>query len=205
MRHRLIIANLLVFLVFLTATLPSTAQEPSASSVVRFFQEGMIEVMKEAESLGVKGRFDRLEPLIDVAFHVPVMARFAAGSHWKGASLEQKNRLVDAFRRMSGSTLATLIDGYSGEAFRLIGEKAGQQGTVLVETELVRVDDSPVSIAYLAKRFKDRWRLVDVIVDDGISELKVRRSEYRRVLKKNGVEGLIEVLNGKADQLVAQQ
>ena len=49
---------------------------------------------------------------------------------------------------------------------------------------------------------KGRWRIVDVLLDGSISELAMRRSEYRRVLKKNGVDGLIQTLNSKAAQLV---
>ena len=41
-----------------------------------------------------------------------------------------------------------------------------------------------------------------MLLDAGISELAVRRSEYRRVLKTGGVDGLIETLNRKADQLL---
>ena len=40
------------------------------------------------------------------------------------------------------------------------------------------------------------------MVDSGISELKVRRSEFRGILKSEGVSGLIRVLNKKADELV---
>ena len=45
---------------------------------------------------------------------------------------------------------------------------------------------------------------VDVVVDDGISELEVRRSEYRLLLENKGIDGLIRALNAKADQLMSQ-
>ena len=48
------------------------------------------------------------------------------------------------------------------------------------------------------------WRVIDVIVDNGISELKVRRSEYNLILKQSGVPGLITLLHNKADELVAE-
>ena len=54
------------------------------------------------------------------------------------------------------------------------------------------------------KENKDRWRIVDILLDNDISELAVRRSEYRRVLKKEGVDALIATLNNKADGLVAE-
>ena len=75
---------------------------------------------------------------------------------------------------------------------------------MLVKTRLVRPGDAPARLTYVVKEYKGRWRIVDILLDDDISELAVRRSEYRRLLKKNGVDGLIATLNDKAAGLVAE-
>lgn len=201
LRH---VVNLVLLLVFVAVSAPAGAQEALPRAIVERFQNELLEVMKAAETLGVRGRYQRLEPLIKETYHLPSMIRYATSSHWNAATRAQKGRLVGAFRRMSISTLATLFDGYSGQTFRTVGEKPGQQGTLLVRTELVDTDNSTVDISYTAKRSKDRWWIVDVVIDSGISELEVRKSEYRRVLQKNGVEGLIAVLNNKAAELIDQ-
>jgi ABC-type transporter MlaC component len=41
-----------------------------------------------------------------------------------------------------------------------------------------------------------------VLVDNGISELAVRRSEYRSVLKSGGVSGLIQLLDRNTEKLL---
>ena len=43
---------------------------------------------------------------------------------------------------------------------------------------------------------------IDVIVDNGISELKVRVSEYDSILKEGGAEALITTLEKKSKQLI---
>jgi phospholipid transport system substrate-binding protein len=193
-------------LVVLAIAGPTSAAEPTPpKAIVESFQESLIAVMKEAKVLGVKGRYERLIPIIDHAFHLPLMTHIAASSHWNEATTPQRQALVAAFRRMSVSTLATLFDGYSGERFAHVGESPGPQGTLLVETRLIKSDNSSNDIAYVAKQIQNRWYLIDVIVDKGISELNVRRSEYRRVLQEHGVDGLIRVLNAKADELLAQK
>ncbi|HJO97626.1 MAG TPA: ABC transporter substrate-binding protein, partial [Rhodospirillales bacterium] len=101
------------------------------------------------------------------------------------------------------STLATFVTGYSGERFKTISEGPGQQNVHLVKTRIIDPDGSHVNITYIAKRYSDGWNLVDVVVDAGISELAVRQSEYRLILKKNGIDGLIRALNVKADQLMS--
>jgi phospholipid transport system substrate-binding protein len=180
------------------------AESSGASALAGKFQAGLVEVMKVAEKLPVKARFDKLTPLVDSTFHVPLMTQISAGNHWNSASADERKSLVHAFRRMSIATLATLFDGYSGETFVVDGEKPGPSQTTLVLTTLIKSDKSTVKIAYVGRQFREGWRLIDVIVDSGISELKVRRSEYNQVLKTKGIPGLIALLNGKADQLISQ-
>ena len=164
----------------------------------------MLAVMKEAKTLGFRGRYERLAPAIARAFDLPLMVRIAIGSYWNLTSAEQRTRLATAFERMSVSTLATLITGYSGERFETIGEGPGRQNVHFVKTRIVDPDGSHVALTYIAKHYSNRWFLIDVVVDDGISELAVRQSEYRRILEKEGIEGLIRALNAKADQLKSQ-
>ena len=204
MHPRSFVPKLLAFLFVLVAAVPAGAAEVEPRVLVERFQENLLAVMKEAETLGVKGRYDRLVSSIEETFYLPLMIRIASGPYWKGANQTQRSRLISAFRRMSVSRVATLFDGYAGETFEAIGEKPGPQNTLLVKTRIVIPDKSSVNLTYVAKAIKERWRLIDVIVDDGISELSVRRSEYRRVLQKEGVDGLIATLNKKADELIAQ-
>lgn len=198
------VSKVLAVLFVLVSAIPAGAAEVEPRVLVERFQGNLLAVMKEADTLGVKGRYDRLVISIENTFYLPLMIRIASGSFWKGANQTQRSRLISAFRRMSVSKVATLFNGYAGETFEAIGEKPGPQNTRLVKTRIVIPDKPSVNLTYVAKAIKERWRLIDVIVDDGISELSVRRSEYRRVLQNEGIDGLIATLNKKADELIAQ-
>ncbi len=196
--------KILLVLVGVLTALPAAAQEDPARAVIERFQEILLAVMKEAKSVGVTGRYQRLQPGIEEAFHLPLMIRVATGSFWRKADKEQRSRLVAAFKRFSISTYANRFDGYSGQVFEIVDQRPGPQKTVLVKTRIVSQGDSPVRLTYVVKEFKGQWRIVDILLDDDISELAVRRSEYRRLLKKKGVDGLIATLNDKADGLVEE-
>lgn len=182
---------------------PATADSGPSDIVVRF-QADLLQVMKEAKKLSVRQRFERLAPSVDKSFHIPLMIQIVSSGFWKEATPSERTQLVEAFRRMSIATLATLFDGYSGEVFKLEKEIPGPQKTLLVMTKLIRSDKSTVDIAYVLRPFKESWRIIDVILDNGISELKVRQSEYSLILKNKGIPGLISLLNAKADELVSQ-
>lgn len=194
-----------LILLICLAVLPGPAMaEPGPSDIVVEFQADLLQVMKEAEKLSVRQRFERLAPSVDKSFHIPLMIQIVSSGFWKKATPSERTQLVGAFRRMSIATLATLFDGYSGEVFKLEKEMPGPQKTMMVMTKLIKSDKSTVDIAYVLRPFKESWRIIDVILDNGISELKVRQSEYRLILKNKGIPGLISLLNGKADELISQ-
>ena len=197
----------LLFLSYLFLAPPASDNSATAggapSHIVASFQSALVAVMKEAETLSIRQRFERLTQTADESFHWALMAQITAGNHWKSATHTERKNLVEAFRRMSITILATLFDGYSGEMFKVIKEADGPSGTRLVQTVLVKKDESKVRIIYVCRKFKVGWRMIDVILDNGISELKVRRSEYNFVLKKGGLPALIGLLNSKADELMS--
>lgn len=205
-RHTIsfILALPMIALALLTAPRESGAEPSESRAVVEGFHQVIIAVMKDAQRLGHKGRAERLAPLIERTFHLPTMIQVASGSAWRTATLEQRERLVAAFTRFSVATYANNFDDYGGERFETLGNRDGPQGTRIVETKIVKSDGSSVDIAYVLKRSSDGWRAVDVVVDRGISELALRRSEYAAVLRTGGVDALIATLNKKADELAAQ-
>ncbi|NQW01771.1 MAG: ABC transporter substrate-binding protein [Rhodospirillales bacterium] len=182
----------------------TTKAAATPEAVVAEFQSQLVEVMKVSESLTRRERFKLLAPAVDAAFHMPLMVQIAVGSHWADADDISRVKVTEAFRGMSLSTLATLFDGYSGEVFEHQKNNPGPSGTIIVMTDLVKTDKSRIKIAYVTRNFKIGWRIIDVIVDGGISELKVRRSEYRLVLKNKGIYGLIDLLQEKSNQLMAE-
>lgn len=195
--------NFLALLTLLAVLTPGLAQAGTAEERVAKFQSDLLDVMKDSETLGVEGRYNRLKPVVSDAFNLPLMAGLSAGEHWKTSTPEQRKRLVTSFSRMSVATLATLFSSYSGEKFDVKGSRAAPQDVTIVDTELQSPKrDKGVKISYVTRKQEGEWRLIDVIVNGGISELRVRISEYRQTLQKGGIEALITLLDDKADQLI---
>ena len=186
-----------------TQTTPAIAEQ-AASKVVGDFQQVLLEVMKEAKSQSMRERYDRLAPAIEKAFHLPIMMSMATGSYWREADERQKRALTNAFKRKNISTVAALFDDYSGQSFEVVGERPAPQNSRLVETRLVRPKRDPIGLDYRVLKVGEQWRIIDVIVGGGISEIAVRRSEYAALLRGGGIDRLTSVLNAKADELLAE-
>jgi phospholipid transport system substrate-binding protein len=181
---------------------PSLHAANSPRAVVEDFHTVLLQIMKQAEALRVQGRYDQLLPRIQQAFDLPLMIRVAAGAPWRQATPQQQTALISAFTRMSAGTYASRFTGFSGQQFVTVGERPGPRGTKLVETQIVSPGGDPVTLTYVTRANQGDWRIVDVLLTGGISELAVRRSEYRRVLAKRGAAGLIDDLNRAANRLL---
>ena len=177
--------------------------EPQAEIVVEKFQSLLLSVMKTSKNTSVKQRFDILAPAVETSFHLPLMTRIVVGDYWKKIDQNQKLKLKSSFHRMSVSILATLFDDYNGERFSYEKTRPGPSGTKLVFTNLLKLDSEKISIIYVTHNFEGGWRIIDVVVDGGISELKVRKSEYRKILQTEGVSGLTASLNKAAERIIA--
>ncbi len=195
--------KILFFLSFLLAAHLAMAEELPAHAVVEEFHDSLLAIMKEAKQLGSKGRYEQLAPKFDQAFDKRRMIRVATGRFWKDAGEAKQADLLAAFRRMSISTYASQFDSYSGQAFETVGERTGQKERALVETRIVDRDGPKADLTYVLEKVKGHWLIVDILLDNSISQLAVRRSEYRRLLGKQGVDGLIAALNRLADNLIA--
>ena len=156
--------------------------------------------MQRAATLGARGRYQRLEPIVFSTFDVPFMAKLSIGSLWAGLTPEQKQRTAKAYGRYIAAVYASRFDGFSGERMEVLGEQKIKRGT-LVKSRIVKSDGEPVAIDYMVHDNAVGYQVRDVYVTGTISKLATRRSDFAAILRSNGIDGLIATLNKKADDL----
>ena len=178
-----------------------SASSPSPANLVSEFHASLLAVMRTADTIGFHSRYARLKPSIEGSFHLPTMVQIATGSFWRKASPVQQEQLIKVFSDVSVGTYASRFSGFSGQSFQTKLTREGPQKTMLVDTVLKNPSDTDVALTYVCREIKGAWRIIDVLLDTGISELAVRRSEYRRILKSDGIDGLIATLKRKARDL----
>ena len=193
----------IVFIMFFGLLVyPTWALSAEPSEVVDRFHEVLLSVMKTAGSTSVTARYKELKPEMEKAFNLPIMIRITVGSSWNRASKQQKRELIEAFKRMSVGTYASRFNGYSGQLFKTLKVRTGPKGTRLVDTRIENPNDDSVTITYVMGKFGDKWKIIDVLLDRGISEMAVRVSEYRSILRSRGVGALARALSKKAANLL---
>ncbi len=180
----------------------NAADADPAAAPIRAFYDALLEVMKQADKLGVRGRYDRLDPVIRKTFDLDAMTRIAIGPEWTSIPPDQQKALIDGFSRMTIATYANRFNGYSGESFEIDPEVVPRTTGRVVRTRLIRPKDEPVALNYLMRESGGTWKIVDIYLSGTISELATKRSEFGAILKSGGPSALIESLREQTDKLM---
>jgi phospholipid transport system substrate-binding protein len=136
----------------------------------------------------------KLENILTRAIDLEGVARAALGKNWDDATAAQRKKFLDAFKqRFRKATADQFSDDYRGTDVKYLPEAASEDGAVKVPTE-VTIKGEPTHIDYLMRRSGGDWRIVDIVVDD-VSTVDNYRSSFGRIIKKEGMDGLIARLN----------
>jgi phospholipid transport system substrate-binding protein len=131
------------------------------------------------------------------------MTRLAVGPEWERLNDAQRQQVSQAFERYISAIYAERFDSYSGETLRVIGEQPSPGGAIIT-TEIIKSNGDPIRLNYLLRQNGGTWQIADVYLNGTISELATRRSEFGSIVRTQGIDGLIAVLNTKADTLAAR-
>jgi phospholipid transport system substrate-binding protein len=184
------------------AMLPLGAQAMGRDTVQSFYST-LLSTMQSGRSLGGRGRYARLEPVVRQVFDIPFMTRLAVGPEWASLNETQRQQVTQAFESYVAAIYAERFDSYSGELLQVTGEQASPGGTIIT-SQIVKSNGEPVNINYLVRQNGGTWQIADVYLDGTIRELATRRSEFASILRTQGINGLIAMLNNKAAVLAAR-
>ncbi len=180
---------------------PAFAEALQPQSVIKSFYDTLLDVMKNGGKLGFNGRYSELKPVIEQAFNLPLMSRLSIGPQWQSFPPDVQQKFTEAFSSLTISTYANRFDDYSGEKLEVLPDTAPATAGTIVQTRLIKSNGEPVTLNYLMRETDGRWQIVDVFLSGTISELATRRSEFTSVLRRDGPQGLLDLL----DKRIAEQ
>ena len=184
----------------LALALPAAPALAGGTDTVRSLYDALLATMRNGPALGARGRYAQIEPVVRRVFDIPFMTRLAVGPEWAGLNEMQRQQVSHAFQRYITAIYAERFDSYAGERLQVTGERQSPGGT-MITSQIIKSNGQPVNINYLMRDNGGVWQIADVYLDGTISELATRRSEFASILRTQGINGLIQALNVKADTL----
>lgn len=183
-----------------SAAAGAVASVESPQGVVSHFQDVLRQAMQTAD---FQARYGTLRSPVEQSFHLDVMLRTIAGGAWREATDAQREALRQAFADLTAANYAARFHNYSGQSFEVTEVGEGPRGAKIVRTRIVRPGKEPVGINYVVAEQDGHWGIVDIVVGGGVSELATKKSEYGAILKRQGIDGLIETLRIKSRELTS--
>ena len=104
--------------------------------------------------------------------------------------------IADTFRQLSVATYAGQFKEYEGEQFELLQQRSLPRDQVLVRSQFTKSDGDTVDFDYVLQQSNDGWQIINILAD-GVSDLALKRTEYRAILQRDGFQALIELLEEK--------
>jgi phospholipid transport system substrate-binding protein len=199
------IVSVFVLLLSLSFAVPSNvwaADKQPAVQQVETFTNALLDSMKRAKELGLKGRYEALKPVVDKVFDLPTMTRFAVGPTWTSISAADQKALISAFERMTVANYADNFDAYDGETFVVDPTVIDRGADKLVATKLVASDQTETPFTYRMRESGGTWKVIDVFLNGYVSQLAARRSDFSSTIANGGPSALLVKINQLADDML---
>jgi phospholipid transport system substrate-binding protein len=167
-------------------------------ATIESLQRGLVDVA--AADLTVEERYARLAPLIAATHDLEYIAALVVRRQWDTFDADQRARYLAAFARLSVMNYASRFAGVAGDSFLEPTTQSSSADSAAVASGIRARDGDEISFDYALRHSERGWRIVNIVAD-GVSDLALKRAEYRRILTDGSPEDLIEALGRQIDDL----
>ncbi len=145
---------------------------------------------------------DRLREIVEGHLDFTAMARSALGPHWRELSKSDQEEFVNLFRRLMEDTYIGKAANYSGEKVEFLNVYNEGPNYAQVNTNIIQPGRDPIKVTYRLELKDNDWKVYDVLVDE-ISLISNYRTQFNRVINRDGYPKLVELVKNKIQQLDA--
>lgn len=149
-----------------------------------------------------KKRDDKLKKVVDGFLNFDALAQKSLGKHWKERTDEEKAEFKKIFKELIQKNYLKQIHEkadydvvYDDEEIE--DDKAVVNTTVKAKNK--KGEEAETSLVYKLKKKKGKWLVVDIITDE-VSLVQNYRSQFAKIIKKDGYATLVEKIQKKLEE-----
>ena len=175
--------------------------EDAAVAPVQSFYDALLSSMKQGKALGLKGRYEKLKPVIESAFDLPGMTRLSVGPAWNTMSDADHEALTKALTRYTVASYAANFKSFDGEKFVVEPAAKDRNADKVVFSKLIAGKDT-IPFNYLMRKNGAGWKVIDIYLNGFVSQMAKQRSDFGATVQAGGAAALEKKINGLADGLM---
>jgi phospholipid transport system substrate-binding protein len=131
-------------------------------------------------------------------FDIGELGKRALVDHWESMTAAQRQKSIETLRNVVEKNYVSQLKSNLKYDVKYVGEEA-QGSDTLVKTVIQaerRGRPFEISVDYLLHPEGNGWKVYDIITDE-VSLLRNYRSQFNRIINKDGVDGLIKRMSDK--------
>jgi len=146
---------------------------------------------------------EEFKTIVRQGFDLDLIGRFALGGAWRSASPEQQREYQQLFAAWVLDSYSRRLGAFKGETFSIMGSQPIADTDALVQTEIKRPDSAPIKAGWRVREIDGQLKIIDVVVE-GVSMALTQRQEFASVVQRQGLDGLINELKVRVENLKKQ-
>ena len=147
-----------------------------------------------------------IQNIVIPQFDFTLMTKYAMGNNWKLATPEQQKKLVKLFQDLLIFTYSSALSKFKGAEIS-INNVSYRKTTASIMTQVIlpnSQNNQAINVEYdlvgTTDNDKTTWKAYDVKIETS-SLVTIYRTQFTEVIQSNQVEGLIEQLQNKVNNL----
>ena len=203
---RIVATAFLVMILAAWVASPARAgtEAETAETFIQELADSGVAMLETADGAAA-GREAEFRNLVRRGFALDAIGRFVVARHWRKMDGDQQAEYQEMFAEWLLKSYASRLGGFEGQRIEVAGsvELDNRHRDVVVRTRIAGADGQPeMLVDWRVRKFDATHRIIDVIVE-GVSMAAAQKSEFEAVIRKAGVEGLMENLRSRLTSMVA--
>ena len=178
---------------FLISILVFYSETKSESKVLTEINELHKSLIKISSKTINSDNLALIDDVIKNSYDLEKMGKMIIGVDWKQMDTNTQKEFTNVFKRFISVNYL--------RRFNKINDLSFEHQTVTdIEDKfkLARViltaDNEKIKIDYLLGFKNEKWKIFDVLLDGSISEVATKKSDFKKIIKEEGVSGLVKNL-----------
>lgn len=146
---------------------------------------------------------NQMKVLVKRTYNTRKMTAMIIGKNWKNIKNEKKTELITVMEEYIASNYISRFSKISKVNFNNHNVRKIQKDFKIVNTEL-KINNDIVNIDYLLFNTDGEWKIFDVLLDNSVSEVATKKSEFNNFISGQNIDKLINAIKKKNTQLKSE-
>lgn len=150
-------------------------------------------------------RTAEFQRMVRKGFALDMIGRFVVGRYWRHMNAEQRAEFQALFSEWVLARYAGHLAGFTGQQLEVVNsiELQNKRKDIIVRTRLLAAGgEPPIKADWRIRSIGGEPRIIDIVVED-VSMVMAQKAEFDAVIRRIGVDGLLDTLRSRLTTLVA--